>query len=127
MKLIIRNTAAEGSLWAARRIADAINAKAARTSEPFVLGLCTGSTPIGTYNELIRMVRDGEVSFKNVISFNMDEYVGLPVEHPESSSALRMRKPLPPQADSTSSSAAWAKTATSPSTSPSPRCAPARG
>ena len=84
MKLIIRNNAAEGSLWAARRIADAINAKAARTSEPFVLGLCTGSTPIGTYNELIRMVRDGEVSFKNVISFNMDEYVGLPVEHPES-------------------------------------------
>ena len=39
MKLIIRNTAAEGSLWAARRIADAINAKAARTSEPFVLGV----------------------------------------------------------------------------------------
>ena len=84
MKLIIRNNAAEGSLWAAHYIAAAINAKAARTSEPFVLGLCTGSTPIGTYNELIRMVRDGEVSFKNVISFNMDEYVGLPVDHPES-------------------------------------------
>ena len=84
MKLIIRNNAAEGSLWAAHYIAAAINAKAARTSEPFVLGLCTGSTPIGTYNELIRMVRAGEVSFKNVISFNMDEYVGLPVDHPES-------------------------------------------
>ena len=84
MKLIIRNNAAEGSLWAAHYIAAAINAKAARTAEPFVLGLCTGSTPIGTYNELIRMVRAGEVSFKNVVSFNMDEYVGLPVEHPES-------------------------------------------
>ncbi len=84
MKLIIRDNAAEGSLWAAHHIAAAINAKAARTAEPFVLGLCTGSTPIGTYNELIRMVRAGEVCFKNVISFNMDEYVGLPVEHPES-------------------------------------------
>ena len=84
MKLIIRNNAAEGSLWAARRIADAIRAKAARSSEPFVLGLCTGSTPIGTYAELIRMVTAGELSFRNVITFNMDEYVGLPVEHPES-------------------------------------------
>ena len=84
MKLIIRNNAAEGSLWAARRIADAIRAKAARSSEPFVLGLCTGSTPIGTYAELIRMVKAGELSFRNVITFNMDEYVGLPVEHPES-------------------------------------------
>ena len=84
MKLIIRNNAAEGSLWAARHIAGAIRAKAARSSDPFVLGLCTGSTPIGTYAELIRMVKAGELSFRNVITFNMDEYVGLPVEHPES-------------------------------------------
>ncbi|MBR5724902.1 MAG: glucosamine-6-phosphate deaminase [Bacteroidales bacterium] len=84
MKLIIRNNAAEGSLWAARRIADAIRAKAARSNDPFVLGLCTGSTPIGTYAELIRMVKAGELSFRNVITFNMDEYVGLSVEHPES-------------------------------------------
>ncbi|MBO6168895.1 MAG: glucosamine-6-phosphate deaminase [Bacteroidales bacterium] len=84
MKLIIRNTMPEASVWAARYIAEKINAKAARSSEPFVLGLCTGSTPIETYNELIRLVKAGKVSFKNVISFNMDEYVGLPVEHPES-------------------------------------------
>jgi len=84
MKVIIRNNSAEGSLWAARRIADAINRKAALTSEPFVLGLCTGSTPLQTYAELIRMVKDGEVSFRNVITFNMDEYVGLPESHPES-------------------------------------------
>jgi glucosamine-6-phosphate deaminase len=84
MNIIIRNTPEEGSLWAARLIASRINAKAARTSEPFVLGLCTGSTPLGTYAELARMVKAGEVSFKNVISFNMDEYCGLPVEHPES-------------------------------------------
>ena len=84
MKVIIRKNSTEGSLWAAHYIADRINEKAARTSDPFVLGLCTGSTPIETYAELIRMVKDGEVSFKNVVSFNMDEYVGLPKSHPES-------------------------------------------
>ena len=84
MKVIIRQNSAEGSLWAAHYIAAKIKEKAARTSEPFVIGLCTGSTPIETYAELIRMVKAGELSFKNVISFNMDEYVGLPVEHPES-------------------------------------------
>ena len=84
MKIVIRNNSSEGSLWAAHYIARKINEKAARTSEPFVLGLCTGSTPIETYAELIRMVKAGEVSFKNVISFNMDEYVGLPKSHPES-------------------------------------------
>ena len=84
MKVIIRKNSAEGSLWAARYIAAKINEKAKLTDKPFVIGLCTGSTPIETYAELIRMVKAGEVSFKNVISFNMDEYVGLPVEHPES-------------------------------------------
>ena len=84
MKVIIRQNSAEGSLWAAHYIAARIKEKAARTNDPFVIGLCTGSTPIETYAELIRMVKAGELSFKNVISFNMDEYVGLPVEHPES-------------------------------------------
>ena len=84
MKVIIRDKGEEASLWVAHRIAEAINAKAKITDKPFVLGLCTGSTPIRTYAELGRMVKAGEVSFRNVISFNMDEYVGLPVEHPES-------------------------------------------
>ena len=84
MKVIIKQNSNEGSLWAAHHIAAKIKEKAARTSEPFVLGLCTGSTPIETYRELSRMVKDGELSFKNVISFNMDEYVGLPESHPES-------------------------------------------
>ena len=84
MNVIIRDNQHEASLWAARHIADAIRAKAARTAEPFVLGLATGSTPIETYAELIRMYKAGELSFRNVITFNMDEYVGLPVEHPES-------------------------------------------
>ena len=84
MKVIIRNTSKEGSLWAAHHIAEKIKAKAAVTDKPFVLGLCTGSSPIETYAELARMVQAGELSFRNVISFNMDEYVGLPEEHPES-------------------------------------------
>ena len=84
MKLIIRKTSQESSVWAARHIAARINEKARKTDKPFVLGLPTGSTPLGTYAELIRMVRDGEVSFKNVITFNMDEYVGIPEDHPES-------------------------------------------
>ena len=84
MKVIIRNNSAEGSLWAAHHIAEKIKAKAAVTDKPFVLGLCTGSTPIETYAELARMVQAGELSFKNVISFNMDEYVGLPESHAES-------------------------------------------
>jgi len=84
MRLIIENNYEAGSKWAAKHIVDAIKAKAAVSYKPFVLGLPTGSTPVGTYKELIRMYEAGEVSFKNVITFNMDEYVGLPASHPES-------------------------------------------
>ena len=91
MKVIIRDNAHEASLWVAHRIAAAIKAKAAVSDKPFVLGLCTGSTPIETYAELARMVAAGELSFRNVISFNMDEYVGLPVEHPESYHSFMFR------------------------------------
>ena len=84
MKVIIRNNSQEGSLWAAHYIAAKIKEKAAVSKKPFVLGLPTGSTPLGTYAEFIRMVKAGELSFKNVITFNMDEYVALPREHPES-------------------------------------------
>ena len=64
MKVIIRDNAKQGSLWAAHYIAAKINEKAKVSDKPFVLGLCTGSTPIDTYAELIRMVKAGEVSFK---------------------------------------------------------------
>ncbi len=84
MRLIIENTAAEASRWAAEHVAERINAKAAVSSKPFVLGLPTGSTPLGMYAELIKLNKAGKVSFANVITFNMDEYVGLPEEHPES-------------------------------------------
>ena len=84
MRLIIENTAAEASRWAAEHVAERINAKAAVSSKPFVLGLPTGSTPLGMYAELIKLNKAGKVSFANVITFNMDEYVGLQEEHPES-------------------------------------------
>lgn len=84
MRLLIHENQVNGSAWTAKYIADAINRKAAITSAPFVLGLPTGSTPLGTYQELIRLNKEGYVSFANVVTFNMDEYVGLPEEHPQS-------------------------------------------
>lgn len=50
----------------------------------YVLGLATGSTPLPLYQELIRRHREEGLDFSNVISFNLDEYVGLPANHPES-------------------------------------------
>lgn len=82
MRLLIEDTPQQVSQWAARYIADKINSH--KESRPFVLGLPTGSTPLATYEELIHMYRGGEVSFRNVVTFNMDEYVGLPEDHPQS-------------------------------------------
>src|ERR1700740_3835324 len=53
-------------------------------NRPAVLGLATGSTPVRLYQELIRLHREDGLSFKNVITFNLDEYYGLPPTHPES-------------------------------------------
>ena len=84
MRVIIKDRSCEVAEWAAAYIVSEIKAKAAKTDAPFVLGLPTGSTPLETYRELIRLHKAGEVSFKNVITFNMDEYVGLEESHPES-------------------------------------------
>ena len=54
------------------------------TDKPFVLGLPTGSTPLGTYRNLIDLNKKGKVSFENVVTFNMDEYVGLDEKHDQS-------------------------------------------
>jgi len=84
MRLIIEENDAKAGLWTARYIVARIKEKAARTDRPFVLGLPTGSTPVETYKELVRLYEAGEVSFRNVVTFNMDEYIGLPPEHPQS-------------------------------------------
>ena len=82
MKLIIKDNYADVSLWAAKHIANAINNH--KENRPFVLGLPTGSSPLGVYKNLIEMNRAGLVTFKNVVTFNMDEYVGLPKDHDQS-------------------------------------------
>jgi glucosamine-6-phosphate deaminase len=82
MRLIILKNYGELSLLGAEYIAQRILQSPGK--KPFVLGLPTGSTPLGIYRELIRIHRQGRLSFKNVITFNMDEYLGLPAAHPQS-------------------------------------------
>ena len=84
MRLIPLSNKAKVGKWAARHIADSINKFAPTAERPFVLGLPTGSTPLTTYAALIELYKAGEVSFKNVVTFNMDEYVGMAADHPES-------------------------------------------
>ncbi|RKN85536.1 glucosamine-6-phosphate deaminase [Paenibacillus ginsengarvi] len=55
-----------------------------QTNPRAVLGLATGGTPVGIYEEIVNTHRKGMVSFKSATSFNLDEYVGIPVDHPES-------------------------------------------
>ncbi|MGM9817652.1 MAG: glucosamine-6-phosphate deaminase [Paludibacteraceae bacterium] len=84
MRLIIEPDYSNVSKWAANYVASKINASNPTAEKPFILGLPTGSSPLGMYRELIALNKAGVVSFKNVITFNMDEYIGLPKEHPES-------------------------------------------
>lgn len=49
-----------------------------------VLGLATGSSPIGTYQKLVEMYKKGEISFKNITTYNLDEYCGIDRTHPQS-------------------------------------------
>jgi len=84
MRIIIEPTADAMSRWAATYIVKKIEKFQPTPERPFVLGLPTGSSPIGTYEHLVRYHREGRLSFRNVITFNMDEYIGLPATHPES-------------------------------------------
>ena len=84
MRVIIKKDYDALSKTAAEHVIRRINEAQPSPEDPFVLGLPTGSSPIGMYRELVQACKDGRVSFKNVVTFNMDEYVGLPVDHPES-------------------------------------------
>ena len=84
MRLIIQESYTQLSQWAAAYIVKRINEFAPTPEKPFVLGLPTGSTPLGTYKQLIALYNQGKVSFENVVTFNMDEYIGLPEDHQES-------------------------------------------
>ena len=84
MRVIIESDYRSLSEWAANYVAQRINQFQPSSERPFVLGLPTGSSPLGMYKALIELNREGKVSFRNVVTFNMDEYVALPESHPES-------------------------------------------
>ena len=78
MRIGIFNDEDQIASQAADRIIEVYRAK-----PDFVLGLATGSSPLGLYAELVRRHQAGEISFKRVRSYNLDEYVGLPRDHYE--------------------------------------------
>ena len=84
MRVIIESDYQKMSQWAAEHVIERINAFQPTAEKPFVLGLPTGSSPEGMYACLVKANKEGRVSFKHVLTFNMDEYVNLPEDHPES-------------------------------------------
>ena len=84
MRVIIEPDYEQLSRWAAEHVIKRINEFNPTPDHKFVLGLPTGSSPVGMYRNLVKACKQGRVSFKNVLTFNMDEYVGLAEDHPES-------------------------------------------
>lgn len=76
MRLIILEDAAKVADWTARFVMQRIKEFAPGPDRYFVLGLPTGGTPLGMYRRLIHFYKEGQISFKYVKTFNMDEYVG---------------------------------------------------
>jgi glucosamine-6-phosphate deaminase len=79
MLVILKRDEEEISLQAAQLIASAVRKKPAST-----LGLATGGTMIGVYKHLVRLHKQGSLDFSRVVTFNLDEYLGLPAAHPRS-------------------------------------------
>ncbi len=79
LRVVIEKTAAQAELRAAGILAELV-----RRNPQAVLGLATGSTPINVYRELIRQHREAGLDFSQVTTFNLDEYVGLGPQHPQS-------------------------------------------
>ena len=84
MRLIIRKDYEDLSKWAANYVVKSINDFQPTAERHFVLGLPTGSSPKGMYAHIVKAVKEKRVSFRFVETFNMDEYVGLPEDHPQS-------------------------------------------
>jgi glucosamine-6-phosphate deaminase len=84
MRLLIHRNYDNLCKWTADYIIKRIKCFAPGQEKHFVLGLPTGSTPLGVYRELIAAYKNGELSFSQVITFNMDEYLGLDADHPQS-------------------------------------------
>ncbi|KAM0282374.1 hypothetical protein ACHAQH_003053 [Verticillium albo-atrum] len=84
MRLIVRPDDKSSSAYIAGYILDRIRTFEPTPDKPFVLGLPTGSSPTVVYEILVSEYKAGRISFENVITFNMDEYIGIPEDHPES-------------------------------------------
>jgi glucosamine-6-phosphate deaminase len=84
MRILIHENSDRLDLWTAHYIAAKIKSVNPTPDKPFVLGLPTGSSPVGIYKNLVALCQANKVSFKNVVTFNMDEYVGIPEDHPQS-------------------------------------------
>jgi glucosamine-6-phosphate deaminase len=91
MRLVILRNYKKLSRWAAHYVAWRIRQFRPTEERPFVLGLPTGSSPLGMYQRLVRLCKQGKLSFRHVVTFNMDEYVGLPADHPQSYRAFMWR------------------------------------
>jgi glucosamine-6-phosphate deaminase len=79
MLLILKQNSEDLGREAARVVANAV-----RRNPALRLGLATGSTTVGMYQELVRLHRDEKLDFSRVVTFNLDEYLGLPSSHPHS-------------------------------------------
>lgn len=84
MRILIHQDYEKLSKWVAHYVAKKIHKARPTPEKPYVLGLPTGSSPVGTYSELVKLHKEGRVSFKNVVTFNMDEYIGIAEDHPDS-------------------------------------------
>ncbi|MBR1911068.1 MAG: glucosamine-6-phosphate deaminase [Treponema sp.] len=84
MRVIIKKDYDACAKWTADYIAGKLFRACPTEENPFVLGLPTGSTPLGVYKRLVELNAKGLISFKNVITFNMDEYSNLDENHPQS-------------------------------------------
>ena len=79
MEVIVQRDYPQMSRVAAQIVAELLNTKPSA-----VLGMATGSTPLGLYQELVRLHKKEQLDFSRVTTFNLDEYVGLPMNHPQS-------------------------------------------
>lgn len=70
--------------WTANYIVKKVNEFKPTKENPFVLGLPTGGTPISMYNKLVQLYKEGKICFENIVTFNMDEYIGIDKSHPQS-------------------------------------------
>jgi len=84
MRILIYDNYQSLSKWVAHYIARKIKQANPTPDRPYILGLPTGSSPVGTYEELVALYNEGKVSFQNVVTFNMDEYVEISEDHPQS-------------------------------------------